>query len=156
MIDWVIAAVLAILPVPVEQCQEAVPWMVRLRNAELGPTGGWRNQAEGDALWWVLVKRWRVRNMYVESSFADTLHAYSGRRLERPRTARERRLASVDPNNLPRVRERAEAFCRGEVRDPCPRCKHWGIKIPGSIDMRRAERAGWVRLGFGWRLAWWR
>lgn len=54
--------------------------------------------------------------------------------------------------------EAARSILRGELIDPCPDADHWGQAIEGSVDMQRAERAGWERVcgDRGFRNAFWR
>jgi hypothetical protein len=65
-------------------------------------------------------------------------------------TARERWM---------RIYEAAGRFVRGELEHRCEggTVDHWGSPRAGSIDMRRARRAGWTRVDCGdTRNAFWR
>jgi hypothetical protein len=57
-----------------------------------------------------------------------------------------------------RVYEAAGRFVRGELEHSCESPPaHWGSPRAGSIDMRRARRAGWTRVRCGdVRNAYWR
>lgn len=159
ILAWVVIASLAEAsprPVPADECgTETTADMVRLRVAELGPTLELQRVREGDALWWVLVRRRRALRRYVhpEVTYREALHAYAGDRLRHPPHARAREVAGLEPSEHPAIQRRARAWCAGEVRDPCPACHHWGM--PEGLDLRRARRAGWGRAGIGRHLAFW-
>ena len=132
--------------------------MVRLRIAELGPTLEPQRVREAAAVWWVLVRRRAALRRYVHPSvtYREALHAYAGDRLRHPPHARARQVAGLDPSEHPAIQRRARAWCAGEVPDPTRgRAIHWGMPDEGSVDMRRARRAGWRRLSIGPHLAFW-
>ena len=156
---WALPAPADTRPVPFTECdRETRIDMMRIRVAELGQRLDRRRTREGDALWWILVRRRAERlGLGTETTYRDTLHAYAGRRLQRPNNARLKEISQLDADEprLKAIVDRAGAWCDGKVPNPCPSCIHWGMKEPGSIDMRRAKRKRWRRARFGWHLAFW-
>lgn len=110
-------------------------------------------------------------------SLVSMARAYSSRVFELDRTDARRWVAHLDArgreplgwpdvaswsHHRPRwlaLHDAAGAILRGEIEHGCEGdLDHWGMSLEGSIDMRRAERAGWTRVVCpeSYRNAYWR
>lgn len=149
-------------PVPKEQwTPQARLWLARAMVAE----AGFLNRTDHVALAWVLAKRWkRLRERRDPSlPFVKVVRAYcaglgdTAARSRRQQWVRELPGdAQTRPKSWPskyswkrhrklwrRVLERADAWARGELADPCPQAVHWG----GTMDKPRGRmRAVCARL----------
>lgn len=105
-----------------------------------------------DAIMHVLRRRSRQRGESI------TRHAvlYSSLWRKPDLPGRVREAIERHPDKWRATVNRVRAFLRGEVRDPCPSARHWGMSH--GIDLVRAQRAGWqrVRCGGGTKNLFWR
>ncbi len=119
-------------------------WLSRAMVAE----AGWRSSADHAAIAWVLARRWeRQQARFPYQRFVDVVRQYS-RPLDPTRAVKGRlrwlrglAFSYAEPRGWPRRRaswvvhaplwrrivDRAEAWARGELADPCRgRAWHWG------------------------------
>lgn len=167
-IGGLIAAVAVVAPVGAQRVDRQTA-LGRLCASEIGLTG---SHEECAAIHSVIARRAEWHSM----RWITMARAYSSRVFDRSRTDHRAWVAHLRadgtaPEGWPAVaswraarprwlalHEAAGAIVRGEIESGCEGpIAHWGMSRPGSIDMVRAERAGWLRAACpeGFRNAFW-